>query len=43
MKALSKKDMERLLQAIQQHEKNVQMKLEEEKAKAPKTATEKDW
>ncbi len=43
MKSLSKKDMERLLQAIQQMEKEVQEKLEEEKAKAPKTKTEKDW
>jgi len=43
MKALSKEDMERLLQAIQQQEKMVQAKLEREKAKAPKVSTDKDW
>jgi tetratricopeptide (TPR) repeat protein len=43
MKSLSKEDMERLLQAIQQQEKEVQEKLEKAKAKAPKTKTEKDW
>ena len=43
MKALSKEDMERLLQAIQQQEKMVQAKLEKEKAKAPKVSTDKDW
>lgn len=41
--ALSKEDMERMLQAIQQQEKNVQEKLEKQKAKAAKVKTEKDW
>ncbi|MBE0652393.1 MAG: tetratricopeptide repeat protein [Bacteroidales bacterium] len=43
MKSLSREDMERLLQAIQQQEKMVQNKLEQEKAKAAKIKTEKDW
>ncbi|MGC9342888.1 MAG: hypothetical protein ACP5E3_09330 [Bacteroidales bacterium] len=43
MKQLSKEDMQRLLQAIQQQEKKVQQKLEEQKAKAAKVKTEKDW
>ena len=43
MKSLSREDMERILQAIQQQEKMVQAKLEKEKAEAAKVRTEKDW
>ena len=40
---ISKEEMERMLQAIQQQEKKVLNKIEKEKAKPAKVTTEKDW
>jgi type IV secretory pathway VirB10-like protein len=40
---MSKEDAERLLQAIQQDEKELQEKLKQEKKKAKKVMIEKDW
>jgi len=40
---MSKEDAERLLQALEQDEKNVQKKLEEQKMKARKIPVEKEW
>lgn len=42
-KELSKEDVERILQAIQQQEKDVKEKVDKEKAKVKKVKTEKDW
>ena len=40
---ISKEDAERLLKAVEQDEKDVLKKLQEEKAKARKVPTEKEW
>ncbi len=40
---MNKEDMERMLQAIEQQEKELIQKIEKEKAKAPKVKTEKNW
>ncbi|MCK4919734.1 MAG: tetratricopeptide repeat protein [Bacteroidales bacterium] len=42
-KELSKEDVERILQAIQEQEKDVKEKVDKEKAKVQKVKTEKDW
>lgn len=42
-KELSKEDVERILQAIQEQEKEVKEKVDKEKAKVKKVKTEKDW
>jgi len=42
-KELSQEDIERILQAIQEQEKDVKEKVEKQKAKAQKVKTEKDW
>lgn len=42
-KGLSREEMERMLQAIQQKEKNVKEEIDKEKVKAAKTKSEKDW
>jgi len=43
MQELSREEAERLLQAILQKEKEVREKVDEQKAKAAKIKTEKDW